>query len=69
MKINWKQIETETGITLKEIRTKGDKIFFEGLSNEDEATIREALLTHIPIKIKQPTNQEIMDKLNSMSVI
>ena len=68
MEINIKQLSQESGVEIKGIRTKGDDIFFLDLTQEEEVLARQALKTHIPIKIIQPTNQDIMDKLNSLNI-
>ncbi len=63
MEINIEQLGIEAGVEIKGVRTKGEDIFFLDLSPEDETLVRNALKTHVPVWPKQPSNQDIMDKL------
>ena len=65
-KIDWKQLEIEAGVTLSGIRTKGDKMWFENMSQGDVDKIEIALQTHVPTP-KVLSSAE--DKLNRIQDI
>lgn len=67
-KVNWKQLEGEAGVTLKEIRTKGDKMFLNNLTQKQVNDIVLALSSHTAVFPKGISNQDIMNKLNTIGI-
>ncbi len=69
-KVNWEQLTTEAGVSLEgiPIRTKGDLMWFEGLSKLDTDKIEITLETHIPtpkvLTSDEDKLQQIKDILN-----
>jgi len=67
MEINIEQLSLESGVTIKGVFQKGDKITFLDLSKEDEAKVREALKTHVPNPIIKVDKLDlIINELNTI---
>ena len=69
MEINIEQLSQESGVDIKGVLTKGDKITFLDLTPEDELKVREALKTHIPQPIIRIDRLKLIeDKLNAIAI-
>ena len=66
MKINYRQLAEESGVELKGMVTKGEKVTFLNLSKEDDTKVRIALELHKAKEEKGITNEDIMKKLEEM---
>ena len=63
--VNWKQLGTEANVVVNGVFTKGNKLYLIEQTQEEIDKLVIALKTHVPITPQvQPTNQDIMDKLN-----